>query len=207
MSERIVGEMFSALCPWLLLMWCLQRAARVCGLHMRGWRLLVLSGASALGVLAVPIEGLEIARWVAGINANFSIPLTGLLAAAVWEDAFARPLFAPWEWTTAWCVGAIGGLLLYPMALGVGTIDPYAWGWRFSPLFIASSALTAWLIRKQNRFGIVMLLAIIAFHLGLLESSNYWDFLLDPVYCLTSFGVLGRRAVLSTRTSLTNRFS
>jgi hypothetical protein len=207
MSAHIISEIFSALCPWLLLTWLLQRLATACGLRVHGWRLLWLAGVSALGILVVPIDGVRIARWIAAINANFSIPLAGLLVAAIWEGAFARPLFAPREWTSAWWTGAIGGLLLYPMALGISAVDPYEWGWQFSPLFIASSALTAWLIWKQNRFGIVLLLAIIAFHGSLLESDNYWDYLVDPIYCLTSFVALAGRVALSTRTSLTKRFS
>jgi hypothetical protein len=200
-------EISSALCPLLLLTWVLQRLAAASGVTVRGRRLLLLSGASALGVLLVPIAGIPVARWVAGVNANFSVPLTGLLAVGVGESAFARPLFSEREWTTAWAVGAIGGLVLYPMALGLSAIDPYEWGWRFGPLFVGSGLLTGWLIWRQNRFGMLLMLAVLAFHLRLLESANYWDYLLDPIYCLTSCVMLGRRVTLSTRTSLTKRFS
>jgi hypothetical protein len=74
--------------------------------------------------------------------------------------------------------------VLYPLALGLGKFDPYEWGWSFSPLFAGVAVLTGWLVWKQNRFGILLLLAIVAYHLQLLESTNYWEYLLDPVYCL-----------------------
>ena len=93
------------------------------------------------------------------------------------------------------------------MALGLGGFDPYEWGWPFSPLFIAVGALTAWLMWRQNRFGVVLLIAALAFQLELLESSNYWDYLLDPIYSLVSIGWLAGRLAASTRTSLTKRYS
>ena len=109
---------------------------------LRGWTLLAVAGAIAVVVLLVPVQGLVIARWVAGLNANFSIPLTVILAVIVWERVFERSLLAEREWTTAWSFGAIGGLALYPMALGLGSFDPYEWGWPFSPLFVVIGALT-----------------------------------------------------------------
>jgi len=114
-----------------------------------------------------------------------------MLAVAAWERAFSRRIFSQRDWRTAWGFGAVGGLALYPLALGVGSIDPYEWGWRFSPLFVVIGALTVWLVWKQNRFGLLLLLAAVAFHLRLLESTNYWDYLLDPVYCMASLVALG----------------
>ena len=166
MSHATIVEVCSAVCPWLALMWCLQRAARL-----------------------------------------VSIPMTAILAVIVWEQISERSLFSEREWTTAWSFGAIGGLALYPMALGLGSFDPYEWGWRFSLLFVAIGALTAWLIWKQNRFGFLLLLAVVAFQLRLLESTNYWDYLLDPVYSLVSIAWLAGGLMASMRSSRTKRFS
>jgi len=199
MIHDAVTEVMSAACPWLVLVLCLQQVAGWCGLTWRGWRLLASSGALALIVLLLPAKGLIIARWVAGVSVNFSIPLTGMLAIAVWERTFARRIFSHVDWATGWSFGAIGGLVLYPLALGVSSFDPYEWGWRFSPLFVIMGALTSWLIWKQNGFGFLLLLAIVAFQLRLLESSNYWDYLLDPIYCLTSLVWLGGRLVAHIR--------
>ena len=184
MIHDSVTEVMSAACPWLVMVLCLQLVAGWCGLTWRGWRLLVSSGAIALIFLLLPVKGLMIARWVAGVSANFSIPLTGIVAIAVWERTFTRRFFSPADWVTVWSFGAIGGVVLYPLALGASSFDPYEWGWRFSPLFVIIGALTSWLIWKQNRFGFLLLIAAVAFQLRLLESSNYWDYLLDPIYCL-----------------------
>lgn len=207
MSHTTIVEIWAAICPWLAVMWCLVHVVQSLRLGLRGVALLVVTGAIGAAVLLVPIQGLVVARWVAGLNANFSVPLTALVAASVWERVFGRPLLSEREWATAWLFGAVGGLALYPMALGLGGFDPYEWGWPFSPLFIVAGALTAWLIWRRNRFGIVLLLAVFAYQLELLESANYWDYLLDPIYSLVSIGWLAGRLAASTRTSLTKRYS
>lgn len=207
MTHASVVELYSAVCPWLALVWCLQRVAGLIVPSLRGWALLAVAGAIAVVVLLVPVQGLVIARWVAGLNANFSIPLTVILAVIVWERVFERSLLAEREWTTAWSFGAIGGLALYPMALGLGSFDPYEWGWPFSPLFVVIGALTVLLIWKQNRFGFLLVLAAVAFQLRLLESTNYWDYLLDPIYSLVSIVWLAGGFVTSMRSSRTKRYS
>ena len=207
MIRASVVELCAAVCPWLALMWCLQRVARLIVPPLRGWTLLAVTGAIAAVVLLVPVQGLVVARWVAGLNANFSIPLTVMLAVIVWERVFERSLLSEPEWATAWSFGAIGGLALYPMALGLGSFDPYEWGWPFSPLFVAIGALTVVLVWTQNRFGFLLVLAAVAFQLRLLESTNYWDYLLDPVYSLVSIVWLGSGFVTSMRISRTKRYS
>ena len=193
MTHATIVEIFSAFCPWLALVLCLQFGAVHCGVKASGaWRLLVL-GLIALGVLVAPIQGIPVARWVASIDSNFSIPFAGLLAVTIWERAFAKKVFSTRDWHASWMFGAVSGLVLYPLALGLGKFDSYEWGWGFSPLFVGIAVLTGLLVWKQNRFGILLLLAIIAYHLRLLEATNYWEYLLDPVYCLIAILILSYR--------------
>ena len=186
MSRWTLIELFSALCPWLALLRGCQLLAGRCRPQWRGWVRLSLLGLFAIGLLAVPVRGISIAGWVRGLNANFSILFAGLLAVAVWEAEFRRNLFSARDWAAGWVFGALAGLGLYPLALGWGRFDPYEWGWTFSPLFVAGAVLTVILLWKQNRFGFLLLLAILAYNLRLLESTNYWDYLLDPVFCAVS---------------------
>jgi hypothetical protein len=195
MNETVTA-VASAMCPWLALLLGVQRLVGWRWRTVRGLPMLIVPGAIALGILSVPIDRIAVARWVASVSASFSMPLAGLLAIAAWERAFARPLFSRRDWDAAWAFGAIGGLALYPPALGVGSIDPYAWGWSSSPLFAAAGALTAWLISTRNRFGILLLAAVVAYQLRLGESTNYWDYLIDPIYWLTSLVVLGKKVLL-----------
>jgi hypothetical protein len=193
MIHATVLEIVSAVGPWLVLVMCLQFGAVRFGIKASGARQLLVLGLIALAVLAVPIQGISMARWVASINPNFSIPFTGLLAVTVWERAFGKKIFSAHDWDASWSFGAVGGLVLYPLALGLGKFDPYEWGWGFSPLFAGIAVLTGLLVWKQNRYGILLLLAIVAWHLRLFESPNYWEYLLDPVYCLVSIPALGYR--------------
>ncbi len=199
-------RIWSAICPWLAIVWCLIWIAMSLRVRLRGWALLAVTCAMGILILLVPVQGLAVARWIAGFNANFSVPLTGLLALSIFERAFERSLLSEHEWMTAWGFGAIGGLALYPMALGLGSFDPYGWGWPFSPLFIVVGVVTAWLLWRSNRFGILMLAAAAAFQLRVLESTNYWDYLLDPIYSLVALGWCARW-LASTRSSRTKRYS
>jgi len=192
MNQSLLTNSFSLLCPWLVLVRALQWVAgdRISG---HGPVRLAVLGVSAIGILAVPVRGFTVAGWVRGIEANFSIPFMVLLAAGVWENEFAWKPFTTAETLEGWAFGVVGGLALYPLALGLGKFDPYEWGWRFSPLFVAIAALTVLLIWKQSRFGLVLLLAAFAYNAGILESNNYWDYLLDPVYFVVALAVLFSR--------------
>lgn len=198
MSHAYLTHWFAFACPWLALLWCLQFVGGWCGLK-NGWLRIALPGLAAAGLLALPVQGFPMALWVAGLNANFSIPLNGLLAVAVWEKAFSRKYFTAQDCLAASGFGVVAGLVLYPLALGFGKFDPYEWGWAFSGLFVVIAALTGWLIWKKNRFGLLLLLAIMAWHLRLLESANYWDYLLDPVYFFVSIIALGGRLAARLR--------
>src|SRR4029453_11668127 len=118
MSQAVTGFV-SAICPWLILILCLQRIARWRGWPWRGRVLLWVPAATALVILLLPINGVMIARWMAGISANFSIPFTCLLAVAAYERAFATPVSSAKDWIAGWSFGAAGGLALYPLALGL----------------------------------------------------------------------------------------
>ena len=197
MSHHTVIIWFSFLWPWLAVMWAAQAVVGVCGIGTRGLGRSLLLALLAAGAVWIPVEGMPLARWVAGLNANFSLPFTGLLAVAVWERGGGRSLFSIRDWTTAWTFGAISGLLLYPLALGWGKFDPYTWGWHFSPLFVVVAAITGLLIWSKNRFGLLLLASILACRLRLLESTNYCDYLVDPVYWVIS--VLGLSMAIMPR--------
>ena len=142
---------------------------------------------------------MPIAGWARGVSVNSSIPFASLIAVALWEGEFRRQWFSRADWTVAWAFGMAAGLGLYPLALGWGSFDPYEWGWSFSPLFVAVAVMTALLAWKQNRFCLPLLLAIAAYHLRLQESANYWDYLLDPVYCLVSIIALAWQMLARAR--------
>ena len=199
MSHPTLILLLSVLCPWLMVVLGLQALADRCGFKARGWGRLLLLGMVATGFLLLPVRGMPIAGWARGVSVNSSIPFASLIAVALWEGEFRRQWFSRADWTVAWAFGMAAGLGLYPLALGWGSFDPYEWGWSFSPLFVAVAVMTALLAWNQNRFCLPLLLAIAAYHLRLQESANYWDYLLDPVYCLVSIIALAWQMLARAR--------
>ena len=130
---------------------------------------------------AVPIDGLPLGRWLHGIDANFSIPFALVLLDFVLAPLLRRPLLDDRSRLTASRFGVVGGLLLYPLALGIGPLDPYVAGWRSPGVGVAAAGLGAALLLRRDRFGLALLAAGAAWRIGLLESTNAWDYLLDPV--------------------------
>ena len=145
------------------------------------------------------MKGLPLGRWVFSFNANFSITLTTLLFCRILQNGLEIKLFRPIDFKTAWIFSAIAGLILYPMALGMGTFDPYAAGWGFSSLSVTVLMITIILAFLKNRFAVVLLLAVLAWNLHLLESRNLWDYLIDPFLTIYSLVMLTRKFIESFR--------
>jgi len=197
MSEEIIITGFSFLFPFLLLMLTVQSVLRRLGKSSEGWFPTVIAGLFSALAVTVPVGGLPLARWVVSLNANFSIPLTAVVLHRVWKNASGTALLDGSALGVGWIFGGIGGLVLYPMALGLGPFDPYSPGWGFSPLFVVSMGLTVFLLVKKNRFGVVLVFCILSYNLHLLESSNLWDYFIDPFFMSVSFAALVRRFVKS----------
>jgi hypothetical protein len=98
---------------------------------------------------------------------------------------------------------ALAALGLYPMALGIGSFDPYRLGYG-NPWFLGGLLLLA-LAACFLRLPVVALaiaLAVFAWGVGWYESTNLWDYLLDPVlaiYALSALGMRGIQALLKLR--------
>ncbi|GHU27937.1 hypothetical protein AGMMS50256_08900 [Betaproteobacteria bacterium] len=86
-------------------------------------------------------------------------------------------------------------LLFYPTALGLGPLDSYECGHDEAlvlPLIVGALALTAWLARWRVS-ALALVLALAFWRLRMLESTNLWDYLLDPLLAFTALGVLAAR--------------
>ncbi|MFZ4482848.1 MAG: hypothetical protein ACOYOL_02570 [Chthoniobacterales bacterium] len=183
MSTTVI--IWSTLAPFLLLLWLFQRVS-----GLRGWSGFVLAAVLAVGALLVPWFGPPLSAWSAGLSANFSVIMAGLLFVAIAERTTGRPIFQRGEWKTAWIFGSVASWALYPSALGLGppNFDSYALGWPWLfwgqsfVLFGAVTLTAAFLLWRGNRFGYLLLLTLAGYALGFQESDNLWDYLLDPVF-------------------------
>lgn len=195
-----VPMLWAAVAVWLLLFWMIQRLP-----FCRGRRGAVVSGVLSAAIVAVPWFGHALPYWSMGLSANFSVTMAVLLGVAIIDRAFGSSVFRKRDWDAAWLFGAVASLLLYPSALGLGpqNFDSYAlgWPWLFWKqsffLFGGAAIVAAGLLLRGNRFGLVLLAASVGCTLQFQESSNLWDYLIDPVFAAASLlAVLWRVLVL-----------
>ena len=176
---------------WSLGFWFLALAALACGLQRlagnRGSRWLPLLA----GLVAwVPVGGMPLARWFHGFSANFSVVTAILLLHVVWTSCRGRPLLEISARRTLWLFAVVSGLVLYPAALGWGSVDSYGWGWGSPPLLAwAVAALTLFWMFRGRPAGWVFLVAGVGYQAGVLESTNLWDYLVDPILFLVGLTV------------------
>jgi len=183
---------FSFVFPFLLIMALLQGGTGLLG-TLRGWRPTLILGLISAFIAVTPVGGLPLARWMISFNANFSISLTAILFCKVLEISFGVKLLDKNTLLTCWVFSLTAGVILYPMALGLGGFDPYQAGWGFSWLFVVVGGVTILLLIMKNRFVVVLIAAILAYNLRLLESTNLWDYLVDPFMILVSCIALSSR--------------
>ena len=177
---------FSALMLWLIVMSLVQKKIQKNRFFTTPVFPFLVVGLGVGGLLFFPLGGFPLTYWSASLMSCFSLPLVALLLILIVERLFSCTLFSPQDWRAAWIFGAVGSLVLYPAALGLGRIDPYAWGWDVGSFFIVIACLTLVLLLARNRFAILLLIAIAAFDIKLQESTNLWDYLIDPIYAIVA---------------------
>jgi hypothetical protein len=136
--------------------------------------------------LFTPLE-LPLAAYVRGFTGELSITAMLLL----WTAYFSPKAIHVPALMKGWI--ALVAIAFYPFALGIGMLDPYAWGYGSIALLAAviATALVAWLA-GSNRIAIILAVAILAWAAGWHESTNLWDYILDPFLGLWAIGSLIR---------------
>jgi len=125
---------------------------------------------------------LPLAAYVRGLTGDLSIVLTLLL----WSSLLPTNKPAPIAFKFAMAMIA---LCFYPFALGLGMVDPYAWGYG-SIAFLVAALFFALVCGLANwTKGVwVIAIAIIAWAAHWHESANLWDYLLDPFLAIWAVG-------------------
>ena len=136
-----------------------------------------------------PVNGLSVAGYLRGVTGDISVTTLTLLGAASISRLCDVEVYHPGSFFALMLVVLGGGLFLYPSALGVTYFDAYALGYGSKPfvaaLFLVS--LAAW----YYEFYLVVLcacLGVLAYLIGLYESRNLWDYVIDPL--ITVYAVL-----------------
>lgn len=164
--------------------WTLALALCVPAVHGRPFRALVALAVVAL-LLHLPAAGVSTIALLRGAFGSPSVMTVVLLAAFFVARATGRRLFAPGEAVSTAALAAVTGVLFYPPALGLGPVDPYAWGYGGTGL-VAVTALLTLLAGALGRWVLAagLTLALAGWRMGLLESPNLWDYLIDPMLAI-----------------------
>ena len=151
----------------------------------------------------LPLGGLPAAGYVRGIVGDLSVTTVLLLLRGLLRPIFGWASIDVRSRLALHILAAAGGLVLYPLALGLGAFDPYRLGYA-NPWFLGgllALALAAGLLRLTLVAG-CLALAVLAWALGVYESRNLWDYLLDPLVAAWALGALllrGAQALRRTR--------
>ena len=117
---------------------------------------------------------LPLSAYVRGVTGELSIVTMLLLWTSMLPAAQKTPLGFK-------VVVALIAIAFYPLALGLGMLDPYAWGYGSIGFLIATiffaiaCGLAGW-----TKGVWILSIAIIAWTVHWHESANLWDYLLDP---------------------------
>lgn len=138
----------------------------------------------------LPVDGLSLAGLLRGLFGDLSMASLLLLGLGLWPDKTVRDRQR---------LGMLAGVVLlgvglYPAALGLGMFDPYRLG--FGDLTLLSGLLAAALLLALRGYGLAAVwlsLAVLGWALGLGESTNLWNYLIDPWVCLYALAALLRR--------------
>jgi hypothetical protein len=157
-------------------------------LRLLSWRRGVTPGAKVVTaavfvLLWCPVgpAHLPLVAYVRGISSDLSISLVAIACLGLYQRLCGIPLVAQRERVAVNLAFAAGALLLYPLALGWGDWDAYRLGWGswafWAALLILSLACWA---KGFRLLPTLLALALLAWVAGALESTNLWDYLIDP---------------------------
>ncbi|MBU3630556.1 hypothetical protein [Polynucleobacter sp. AP-Melu-500A-A1] len=121
---------------------------------------------------------LPLAAYVRAVTGDLSIVLTLLL----WSSVLLPSRPAPISFKLAI---VFISFMFYPLALGLGMIDPYAWGYSSLRLLIGVLVLALICGLAGWTKGVwIIALAVLAWAGHWHESTNLWDYVLDPLLAI-----------------------
>jgi hypothetical protein len=150
---------------------------------------LLLIAAVAAG-LQLPVLGTTPFLYLRGVFGDFSMTHALWALIALNNRILGRQLIVipqRQKLTVALLLATLA-VAFYPSALGAVDFDLYRLG--FDPFtLLVVLAVVAWLAWQMRQYFLLasIVTAVLAFHFQLLESSNLWDYLFDPMlvlYCI-----------------------
>lgn len=134
--------------------------------------------------------GLPLLAYARGVVSDLSV--TSVLFSVLWmgQRMDVMPALRQAEKQMAYAVLALTAAVLYPTALGWGDWDAYRLGWGAPSLVMGLSLLAVSCFWMGLRLlPLLIAAAVMAWSLGILESGNLWDYLIDPWIACVAIGV------------------
>lgn len=155
---------------------------------------------AAVVAALVPFGGLPAAGYVRGLVGDLSVTTVLLLLRSLLRPVLGWAAIDARSRLALQVLVAAGGLVLYPLALGPGPFDPYRLGYA-NPWFLAGLLALALAggLRRLTLATWCLALAVLAWAVGLYESRNLWDYLVDPLVAAWGLGALLLRGAQALR--------
>lgn len=153
-------------------------ARRVVLTRQAGWTVL-----ACFVFLWFPAGGadLPLVAYVRGVSSDLSVTLVALACVVLGQHLFGLPAVAQANKITMSAGVLIAAVVLYPTALGWGNWDAYRLGWgSYSLLGVLLALVIVFLFNGLWLLPGLVGLALLAWIAGLMESTNLWDYLIDP---------------------------
>jgi uncharacterized membrane protein len=131
---------------------------------------------------------LPLVAYIRGISSDLSITLVALACLNLCQRLLRPGAIDLRERMAVSVAVAVATLFLYPLALGWGDWDIYRVGWGATGMWIGLLILSLFCWAQGLRLvPILVALALLAWCFGILESSNLWDYLMDPWLAFAAF--------------------
>jgi hypothetical protein len=145
--------------------------------------------AVALAAVLISISDRTLFQWLAATIARASAPGFGLMIVFAIAAATGRNYRAVPEFRFATAMLALGGLVLYPSALGFFDYDTYVLGYSGYLLPFALAAVLGYAVyRRYLLVAACINIGILAFLFSAGRSLNLWDYIIDPVAWVLAIG-------------------
>ncbi|MDO9597571.1 MAG: hypothetical protein Q7J47_07610 [Azoarcus sp.] len=181
------------------LVWALAFSLCVPGLGGRPARAVAVLLGIALAI-SIPLADSSLMGALRGLFAGLSVASLVVLTALFVARVQRGGVFAGGERVSIAVLATVVGVLFYPLALGLGPVDPYAWGYGGATLALIAGGvgLLAWMAGLRV-LVLCLVLALPAWRMQLLASPNLWDYLIDPLLAIGALIALIVMALKSAR--------
>ncbi|MCX6356570.1 MAG: hypothetical protein NT045_01615 [Candidatus Aureabacteria bacterium] len=160
---------------------------------LRIWRFAPWTRIAAMAicgaVLLIPVRGMPLYAYPYGLLGELSVTTSLLLAGVVLAALTGRGFITSRDRAFLFVPVCVLGTILYATGMSILPAGIYEAGFR--PLWILALllawVLSGWMAGQPMAAGCV-LAVVAAYSLRLLESDNLWDYLLDPILVMWSWG-------------------